>query len=623
MEDSRKLHSSLMEKKKVNPWWDDDGDGIGYEPGEVGGKFKRKKKGKKKVEEGFSNWREELFEVVEKSKDNQKVKEMPSGKSNKITINPEIKESIETMGGTLLEVFEINELEYVAESVYSQLLDEGYYEDDIVEALDYALDEARVTYGHDTEKPYEKKTGIRQTIKAVGRLARKKLKDKARDFVVSGARKVAAKASKLADKYEKTPSGRYRNAGAGKTERASSGSYEGPSSSSSRTSPEKRRSVSNDIRARAATRRAGRRNVKRKLDDLLASIRNEDYDLYEREMTSSDKAKEGRLKKKFDASSMKQNMMNQYGKEKGKQVYFAKIRKMAMEDYDPLDEAKLSRTEKRAKSAGKKSGKSKTMHLVDLDDNAMKEKKHGEGAKIEVKKSGKTDRDKKSDDEDYDFKQFKSSKVFKKTLKGNKHVRNLHRGGEASGLTARGEMDNNREVKSHVKASGFSKKHGVNFKRIHFTGDVPGKSTDDKKMKVIKNLIKSKKPKSIKFSDDQPKNLQAPERFNREEGKDKNKNRGSSTPKIKTYLTRSDGKPKRFGSGGGGIRNPEAVNKSSSTQETQRRRAKARRGMSEGVVETTPENKDSKKASKDKLKLLLLRQKELEYEKRMLRAPGR
>jgi hypothetical protein len=221
-----------------------------------------------------------------------------------------------------------------------------------------------------------------------------------------------------------------------------------------------------------------------------------------------------------------------------------------------------------------------------------------------VKKGGKTvrslnpqefNKDKKKDDEDYDFNQFRSSKVFKKTLKGNKHVRNLHRGGEASGLTARGGMDNNREVVSHVRNSGFSKKHGVKLKGVHFTGDVPGKGTDDKKMKVIKNLIKAKKPKTIKFSDDHAKNLSAPERFNREEGKDKNKNRGSSTPKIKTYLTRPDGRPVRFGSGGGGVRSSGNVNPPSSNRENQRRRQKARRSMGEAVEKSSDQNSQNNK----------------------------
>jgi hypothetical protein len=52
--------------------------------------------------------------------------------------------------------------------------------------------------------------------------------------------------------------------------------------------------------------------------------------IQEREMTADDKKKEERLKDKYDDSSMKANMQKQYGDEKGKQVYFAYIRKQAM-----------------------------------------------------------------------------------------------------------------------------------------------------------------------------------------------------------------------------------------------------------------------------------------------------
>jgi hypothetical protein len=277
------------------------------------------------------------------------------------------------------------------------------------------------------------------------------------------------------------------------------------------------------------------------------------------------------------------------------------IRKFAKTSHDGLPkkvqtkeeairEALLDRMLEKIEEQQIDEAKKKSLNLIDLDANAMKSKKPGVEAEIEVKKDKETVRtlnpqqfnvDKKKDDEKYDFNQFRSSKVFKKTLKGNKKVRNLHRGGESVGLTARGGMDNNKEVVKHVRDSGFSKKHGVNFKGISFTGDVPGKNTDDKKMKVIKNIIKTKKPKSIKFSDDHAKNLDAPERFNRGEGKDKTTNRGSSVPKIKTYLTRDDGRPVRYGSGGGGVRDSGNVNTPFSNKENQRRRRKARRGMGE------------------------------------------
>jgi hypothetical protein len=52
--------------------------------------------------------------------------------------------------------------------------------------------------------------------------------------------------------------------------------------------------------------------------------------LTEREMTAADKKKEAALKKKYDDSGMKASMKKQYGKEEGKKIYFATIRKQAM-----------------------------------------------------------------------------------------------------------------------------------------------------------------------------------------------------------------------------------------------------------------------------------------------------
>ena len=48
-------------------------------------------------------------------------------------------------------------------------------------------------------------------------------------------------------------------------------------------------------------------------------------------MTPGEKQKDTKLKKKYDDSDMKKNMQAQYGKEEGKKVYFATIRKQAME----------------------------------------------------------------------------------------------------------------------------------------------------------------------------------------------------------------------------------------------------------------------------------------------------
>ena len=239
------IENNLLEKKDkdekekdVKRWWDDDGDGIGYEEGEVSGKFKKKKK--KVAKEQFSNWREDLIEVVDKLDSKKKEKKVDN--SSIIKINPEFKESIENIGGTILEMVEIDEVDFVVESVYGELLEEGYEEDDIEEALEYALTEATVTFGHDTPSSVEKKRG--NLIKSVGRLARQKLSSKVRGAkksakaaVARGARKVAKGALGVArkmeggDKVPKTAERKpstYRGAGTGTKEKVSSGSYAPP-----------------------------------------------------------------------------------------------------------------------------------------------------------------------------------------------------------------------------------------------------------------------------------------------------------------------------------------------------------------------------------------------------------
>ena len=58
-------------------------------------------------------------------------------------------------------------------------------------------------------------------------------------------------------------------------------------------------------------------------------------------MTPVQKRKDTMLKKKYDKSDMKKSMQKQYGKEEGKKVYFATIRKQAMEEVIP--EAKVDK----------------------------------------------------------------------------------------------------------------------------------------------------------------------------------------------------------------------------------------------------------------------------------------
>ena len=56
----------------------------------------------------ISNWREDLREIVDEieTKADKKVKET-KGINNKVVINPKLSETVEAMGGELLEVAEV------------------------------------------------------------------------------------------------------------------------------------------------------------------------------------------------------------------------------------------------------------------------------------------------------------------------------------------------------------------------------------------------------------------------------------------------------------------------------------------------------------------------------------
>jgi hypothetical protein len=136
---------------------------------------------KKVTKEGFSNWRTELFEVDEKdANDIPQIKEKKV--KNTVKINPELKESIEEIGGTLLEAVEIEEIDYLINGVYDELLDEGYEDDDIENAIEYALTEATVTFGHDTEREPRMRDKLKSKAKEYLAKAMVKGYNKARDL---------------------------------------------------------------------------------------------------------------------------------------------------------------------------------------------------------------------------------------------------------------------------------------------------------------------------------------------------------------------------------------------------------------------------------------------------------
>jgi hypothetical protein len=175
---------------------DVDGDVDTHDPksGEMG-EFVPSADGKKKLKtkvqrESYHNWRQDLIEIIDTGDmPQQKVKEKTV--KNKVDINPTVKleSAFEEMGGTILEVTEIDEIDYLVGSVYDELLEEGYDEDVIEEALEYAI-EASVTMGHDTEAPKRERK-------------RDKLKSKAKEFIGKVSVKAYNKAREL--KVKATP----------------------------------------------------------------------------------------------------------------------------------------------------------------------------------------------------------------------------------------------------------------------------------------------------------------------------------------------------------------------------------------------------------------------------------
>ena len=155
-----------------------------------------KPKAKAKLhKEGYHNWRQDLIEVMDDIEDQKEVKEKKV--NNKIKINPELGEAVEEIGGTLIEMIEVDEMDVLINSVYEELIEEGYSEDDVEDAIEYSLIEAKVTYGHDT--PTKKGEMMK---KAKGRL--RYLGRKAKEKFGSAKKKVGmASAQAQVDAYNK------------------------------------------------------------------------------------------------------------------------------------------------------------------------------------------------------------------------------------------------------------------------------------------------------------------------------------------------------------------------------------------------------------------------------------
>ena len=187
-----------------------------------------KKKIKTKVKiEGFYSWRDSLSEVADEM--DKKVKEKKVKNKIKIHPNSGMNESIQNLGGELLEMEEFSGvfddvldvdfyhisdelIESVVVEFYEEILAEGYdlleVRKAIIELIDIEmsiLDEAKVTVGHDSN---EVKRSKMDRVKSFMKKAYKKGKEaynskegkRVRKGVKKGLYRVAKRVSNLADK---------------------------------------------------------------------------------------------------------------------------------------------------------------------------------------------------------------------------------------------------------------------------------------------------------------------------------------------------------------------------------------------------------------------------------------
>ena len=185
-----------------------------------------------------------LSEVMTDTEDDKPIKEKKI--SNKIKINPKLGEAVEEIGGTIIEEIEVDQFDDIIGSVYDELIEEGFSEDEVEHGIETALstlDEASDSY-YDSAVAASKakaegpkksmkdrlKSAAKKAIMGIGRAAGKAMKAKAAVQAAPGraqskARSIAARVKRAAKAgyaqgrgpVEKKTS--YRGAGAGRKEK--------------------------------------------------------------------------------------------------------------------------------------------------------------------------------------------------------------------------------------------------------------------------------------------------------------------------------------------------------------------------------------------------------------------
>ena len=146
---------------------------------------------KKKMKEHRELAEESLTEVMTDEMDDKPIKEKKV--KNKITINPKLGEAVEEMGGTLIEEIEVDEFDVIVETVYEELIEEGFSEDEVEHGIETALNTLDEGY-YDSAVAASKAV---QAAKNKGETPKKSMKDRLKSAAkraIMGVSKAAGKA---------------------------------------------------------------------------------------------------------------------------------------------------------------------------------------------------------------------------------------------------------------------------------------------------------------------------------------------------------------------------------------------------------------------------------------------
>jgi len=139
--------------------------------------------------EEYSSWRQDLSEIMTDVEVDKKVKEKKV--NNVVKINPKLGEAVEEMGGEIIEVVEDN----IIESIYIELIEEGYSEDDVEDAIEFAILEE---INEASDSYYD--SAVRSSKAAAAKLRRAEMMKRAKGRLKFMKRKAGEVADKLKKK---------------------------------------------------------------------------------------------------------------------------------------------------------------------------------------------------------------------------------------------------------------------------------------------------------------------------------------------------------------------------------------------------------------------------------------